>query len=183
MHGVKTLSTALNLPDDVLALKAHIGELELALAERAATIASLREQECVSLAQRFMPSSERVLDAQLGFFNEAESLDDGDDEEHAPSAGDASQSDTVTVPVHERRRGKRAPLPANLPRVDVVHALSEEERRCPHGGTELEVFDEQVGEQIDIVPAKIQVLHHRRLKYRCPCCRKHWVTAPKGCFG
>ena len=178
MRSMKTLSTPLDLPDDVQALKAHIGELELALAERDATIESLHEQVRMSLTRRFTPSSERVLDAQLGLFNEAESLDDGGDEEPAPCAGDASQSDTVVVPAHERRRGKRAPLPANLPRVDVVHALSDEERHCPHDGTELEVFDEQTCEQLDIVPAKIQVLHHRRLKYRCPCCRKHLVTAP-----
>jgi transposase len=168
--------SALDLPDDVASLKAHISELELALAERDATIESLHAQVRMSLARRFGGSRERTSQAQLGLLNEAEALDasaepvNGSDE---PPAGEA-----ITVPAHQRRRGKRAPLPANLPRVDVVHTLGDDERRCPHDGTEIEVFDEQTSEQLDIVPAKIQVLHQRRLKYRCACCREHLVTAP-----
>lgn len=37
---------------------------------------------------------------------------------------------------------------------------------------------EERSEQLDIVPAKICGVHHRRLKYACPCCRQHVVTAP-----
>jgi transposase len=32
---------------------------------------------------------------------------------------------------------------------------------------------------LDIEPAKIKVLRHRRKKYACPCCEKHMVTAAK----
>ena len=34
-------------------------------------------------------------------------------------------------------------------------------------------------EQLDIIPAQIKVLLHRRLKYACPCCEQHVVTASK----
>ena len=42
----------------------------------------------------------------------------------------------------------------------------------------LEVTGEETSEHLDIVPAKSCVLHHRRLKYACPCCRQRVVTAP-----
>ncbi|WYH52411.1 IS66 family transposase [Teredinibacter turnerae] len=34
-------------------------------------------------------------------------------------------------------------------------------------------------EQLDIVPATINVIRHKRLKYACPCCEGHIVTAKK----
>ena len=84
-----------------------------------------------------------------------------------------------------RRRPRRrwrcpasAPLPAHLPRIEVVHELPEAERVCPHDGTVLERFSEETSEQLDIVPAKIQVLRHIRAKYRCAGCGEHVVTAP-----
>ena len=42
----------------------------------------------------------------------------------------------------------------------------------------LERFDETRFEQLDIIPATVQVLCHIRGKYRCPCCTGHLVTAP-----
>ena len=35
-----------------------------------------------------------------------------------------------------------------------------------------------MSEQLDIVPATVRVLRHRRGKYRCPHCEGHLVTAP-----
>jgi transposase len=69
-------------------------------------------------------------------------------------------------------------LPAELPRVDVEHPLADEDRVCPHHGVALERFDEVVSEQLDIIPATVQVLRHIRGKYRCPCCEGHIRTAP-----
>jgi transposase len=115
-----------------------------------------------------------VAEGQLGLFNEAEAL-----AEEAWEADTAAEApDTVEVPAHTRRRGKRAPLPEHLPRVDIVHELPEAERVCPHDGGVLERFAEELTEQLDIIPAKVQVLRHRRAKYRCACCGEHLVTAP-----
>lgn len=170
--------TTLELPEDVEALKALVrtmaAEHARTLAARDATIESLTARVRELLARRFGPSSERVAEGQLGLFNEAEAV--------AQEAGEADTADeapdTVEVPAHTRRRGKRAPLPEHLPRVDVVHELPEAERVCPHDGGVLEPFAEEVSEQLDIVPAKVQVLRHRRAKYRCACCGEHLVTAP-----
>ena len=165
------------LPDDIATLKAHIAQLgaELAtrdavLAARDATIAVLHDQIRLLLGQRFGSSSERVAEGQLGLFNEAEEL-----------AGEETAADAngVEVAGHlQRRRGKRAPLPADLPRIDVVHELPENERVCPNDGARLEHFGEETSEQLDVEPVRFRVLRHRRMKYRCPCCSTHLRTAP-----
>lgn len=142
------------------------------MSARDAEIERLREQVRLLLAQRFGPKAERVATAespQLGLFNEAEA--------------EAGEVEDLAAPVtavagHARRRGHRRPLPAHLPREDVVHDVAEADKVCPHDGTRLEVMGEETSEQLDIVPAQVRVLQHRRLKYACPCCRQHVVTAP-----
>ena len=51
----------------------------------------------------------------------------------------------------------------------MVHDLPESERRCDHDGRLLTEIDEVVSEQLDIIPAKIQVIRHIRKKYACTC--------------
>ena len=152
-------------------LAAH--EQKLAAQQR--ELSTVHEQLRLLLAQRFGASSERVSEAQLGLFNEAEQeaehAHDGDDDE-------TMSPDTIEVPAHERARPKRQPLPKDLPRVDVVHDLDASDKVCPHDGTALKCIGSEDTEQFDIVPAKVQVLRHQRLKYVCPCCDKHIVTAP-----
>ena len=165
------------LPDDVEALKAIVAQVvaekEAAIASRDATITALQEQVQLLLARRFAASSERVADGQLGLFNEAEELD----ADTAPQAGEDKDAPVAVVGHSRRRRGKRAPIPEHLPRVEVLHELPEDERVCPHDGAVVEAFGEETSEQLDVVPAKIQVLRHRRVKYRCPCCEGRLLTA------
>ena len=157
-----------NLPDDIDVLKAMVHQRDV-------KIASLSEQLNLMMAQRFGASSERVSEAQLGLFNEAEQ-----EAERANDSDDdgALSPDTIEVPAHERARPKRQPLPKDLPRVAVVHDLDASDKVCPHDGTALKCIGSEDTEQFDIVPAKVQVLCHQRLKYVCPCCDKHIVTAP-----
>ena len=77
--------------------------------------------------------------------------------------------DSVDVPAHARKKRGRKPLPAALPRVEVVHELPQAERCCPHDGQALKVIGEETSEQLDIVPAKIQVIRHVRKRYACDC--------------
>ncbi|WP_031322369.1 IS66 family transposase zinc-finger binding domain-containing protein, partial [Pseudomonas putida] len=84
---------------------------------------------------------------QLAMFDEAENdpllavVDDADEE--------------VVVPV--KRRGKRKPLAANLPRIEVIHELPEHELTCTCGCRK-HVIGEETSEQLDIVPMQIRVL-------------------------
>ena len=162
--------------EDLAALHAQVRRYESELAERDAVIAErdamieqLQEQVRLLLARRFAPSSEKMSDGQLGLFNEAEASAEEEESESAPD---------TEVAAYRRGRPKRAPLPAYLPRVDIVHRLAESERTCPHHAVELERFGEVVSEQLDIIPAKVRVLRHIRAKYRCPRCEGHLRTAP-----
>jgi transposase len=74
----------------------------------------------------------------------------------------------IEVPAHTRKRGRRS-LPEDLPRVEVVHDLADDEKVCGCG-SELSRIGEEVSEQLDIVPAKIQVIRNIRPKYACRQC-------------
>lgn len=130
-------------------------------------IIGLQEKLRLLIHKRFGVSSEAHAD-QLRLFDEAEQaiIDEA-----------ADDSGTITVSTHARaKRGRRA-LPKDLPRVEVIHDLPEDQKRCPHDGAELTCIGEETSEQLDIVPATIRVLKHVRKKYACPCCEQHLVTA------
>ncbi len=94
----------------------------------------------------------------MGLFNEAEELVIEEESEN---------SKTTTVKSHERKLRPRVSIPAELPREEVIHDLPDSEKVCPKDGTTLEVIGSDDHEQLDIIPAQIKVLVHRRLKYAC----------------
>ena len=158
---------ALNqLPDDIDALKSLVAE-QVARNEQLTTenqryktqVLTLQEQLNLALAKRYAASSEKISPDQVCMFNEAEAA-----VESAPDA-----DDEIIVPAHTRKKRGRKPLPDNLPRVDVVHEIPESERHCDHDGQLLAEIGEVISEQLDIIPAKIQVIRHIRKKYACNC--------------
>jgi len=157
-----------SLEDLVAAQAARIAELEQQNAHQSSRIVTLQEQLNLALARRFAARSEKLSPDQIRLFDEAESeaLANGETE---AGAEDADQDDDIDVPAHRRRRGTRKPLPESLPRVEIRHELPEDERCCPHDGRPLQAMGEVVSEQLDIVPATIQVLRHVRVQYACDC--------------
>ena len=155
------------LPNDIEALKAVIALRDEALSERDATIERLtrhaehlQEQLNLAIARRYSARSEKGPSPQMGLFDEAEV-------EACREALEAEEPPAVesVVAGHIRKaRGYRKPLPAALPRVDILHELPEEARLGPDGQP-MRVIGEEVTEQLDIVPATIRVLRHVRLKY------------------
>jgi transposase len=95
--------------------------------------------------------------SQLNLFNEVETLEEKE------------KQASLTIPEHTRKKPKRKPLPADLPRVDVIHDIDEAEKVCACG-VELSRIGEEVCEKLDIIPAKIQVIRHIRPKYACKNC-------------
>lgn len=89
------------------------------------------------------------------------------------SSDDTGQHKTAGRPA----RGKRGPLSAALPRVEIVHEVPEAERTCPCGTPMVEI-GQDVSEQLDIVPMKVRVLRHIRKRYGCPGGAHAPVTAP-----
>jgi transposase len=122
--------------------------------------------------QLFGRSSEKrpapVPAHQSWLFNEAEAV-----------AAPAEEVAQITIPAHRRKAAGRKPIADDLPRVDVIHDLPEAEKICPKDGTPLECIGDEESQQIDFIPARVQVLRHIRLKYACPCCKSHIRLAEK----
>ena len=79
------------------------------------------------------------------------------------------EGEAIEVPAHQRRKSGRKPLPEELPRVEVMHDIAAADKVCGCG-RELSRIGEEVSEQLDIIPAKIQVIRHIRPKYACRNC-------------
>ncbi len=117
--------------------------------------------DLVALLRRkqFGKSSEQVSAEQLGMFDEVEA------EALNPEPED---EETITVPAHERKRGKRLKLPENLPRIEVI--LDIDVKTCPEDGKELKCIGEEISEKLEIIPAKVRVIKTIRKKYACSVC-------------
>jgi transposase len=112
----------------------------------------------------FGRSAERLPEEdrrQLWLFNEAEVI----------AAKEPLQQEPERVPVraHTRIKPGRKPLPADLPRVEMVHDIPEEEKICGCG-QELTRIGEEVCEKLEIIPAQVRVRRHVRPKYACKAC-------------
>jgi hypothetical protein len=132
----------------------------------AARIALLEEENRWLKAQLFGRSSEKTAREQINpdqarLFNEIEAL--------AESA--TLEPEKVTVPAYERTKRGRKKLSAALPRVEIIHDLSEADKLCPVDGTALERIGEETCEQLEIVPARIRVLRHIRYMDASPMAR------------
>jgi transposase len=75
----------------------------------------------------------------------------------------------VEVPAHQRQGSGRKPLPAELPRVEVLHDLPESEKTCACGA-ELSKIGEESSEQLEFLPPRLRVIVNRRPKYACRSC-------------
>jgi len=128
-------------------------------------VLSLQEQLNLAIARRYAASSEKISPDQVRLFDEAEY-------EYLLAGStikEDNSDDDLTIPAHTRKKSGRKPLPEALPRVDVIHDLPESERLCPHDGNVLTEMNEVISEQLDIIPAKIQVIRHIRKQYACSC--------------
>ncbi|MCP3922336.1 MAG: IS66 family transposase [Desulfobacterales bacterium] len=79
------------------------------------------------------------------------------------------EPEETIVASHSRKKKGRKPLPANLPRKEVIHDLSDEEKQCQCGKTK-SCIGQETSEQLDYIPAKVQVIRNIRYKYACKNC-------------
>jgi transposase len=124
------------LPDSAVELKAIIASL-------GDTSSQLEEENRLLRQALFAPKSEKQPPAQLCLFDMPEPL----------PAADTGDEEELVVPSHTRRKKGRRQLPADLPRIEIVHDISED-----------------ISEKLDIVPARMQVIRHVRPKYACRNC-------------
>ena len=151
------------LPDDIHELKAIILQLQQELLDTKAhydrEMGILVEQIRLLRQQMFGRKSEKMPSdfarAQKVIFDMPEPEDMEEEAEE------------IVIPAHTRKKRGRKSLPEDLPRVEIVHDIPEEEKICSCGCKKTRI-GEEVSEQLDIIPAKVRVIRHIRPKYGCP---------------
>lgn len=162
----------LSIPNDVESLQALVRQLHEALHKSQRENEQLLHRLQVLLKARFGPRADRVDPNQLALFA-TEILEQVEKPSPKPTA-QLRRSSSGKPNGHGRRR-----LPADLPREQVVHDLSEEEKRCPCCGEMRVRIGQEVSEQLDIEPAKLWVIEHIRPTYACRRCEGQVQTASK----
>lgn len=156
-----------NLPDDPATLKQLLAQMQV-------KVVHLQEENALLRQRLFGRKSEQTPEPsspQLAMFNEAESLVE-------PVTEEAVEEAEEVVTTTAKRRGKRKPLPVELPRVEVIHELPEHELNCACGCRK-QAIGEEVSEQLEIVPMQIRVIKHIRKVYGCKGCECAPVSADK----
>lgn len=188
------MKTVLELPDDPNSLLKLVGDLQRELKQLKTENVTLQHQNTLLqerihllLHKRFGANSEKYRAEQSDLFNEAEAYaEETGEAEVALEAGmvevDSAETteavdQAATTPSTSNRKPGRKALPNELPRVEIIHDLPEDLRVCAEGHA-LKKIGEEISEQLDIIPAKVQVLRHVRIKYACPCCQAEVKTAP-----
>jgi len=179
-----------HFPDDPALLKRLIAERDAQIVRRDAVIEQIRAEAAEQLeAQRlrleaekkaaidailrrfYGPRSEPFDPTQLLLFGLAVApgtpVDPNSDEASAIEAESGQKLATrrINHPKHGRRK-----LPDHLPRREIIHDLTEQEKKCPCCGDERACIGSETSEQLEYIPAKFEVLRHVRHKYACKTC-------------
>ena len=131
----------------------------------------LEEQIILFNHGKFGKSSEKCPQ-QAGLFDETEQ--EADDE--APLMAELVEEESQAKPATKAKSGRK-PLPQFLPRIRIEHDLTDAEKTC-ECGCQKTCIGEDTSEQLDIIPAVIQVLVHARKKYACKQCENGVQIAP-----
>ncbi|MGJ7462813.1 IS66 family transposase [Halomonas sp. MA07-2] len=178
-----SLDTVSRLQRQVQSQQEEIAQLHRLMAKKEAeweaAKAELFEQFRLATERQFGPSTEKYRVGQGDLLiNEAEvAVDEESAEEEADSTTDETAAEPHQ-PAKRRTRGGRVALPPELPRVEVIHELPEATRHCDDDGTELKVIGQEVSEELHVVPARVEVIRHVRVKYACPACEEGVQIAP-----
>jgi transposase len=156
-----------DLPDDVGALRRLIAaERQELAAAKAGLVAKALEVEKLRIElarlrrQQYGRSSE-TMDRKI------EQLELALEEIEAEASALPDAPTPEVSAAAKTKRGGRQPLPAHLPRREVVHASSD---ACAHCGGALRKVGEDVTEILDYVPGRFEVIRHVRPAFSCRSC-------------
>ena len=131
-------------------------------------ISNLTEMMMLLRKEKFGSSSEKTpkqLDGQISLFNEAE----------------IETNETATEPVKKEVHGytrrnpktKREELIKDLPVREVLCESAPEDLECPRCNSRLKpIGKETVREELEYIPAKLQIVRYVRMAYECPSCKR-----------
>jgi transposase len=166
------------LPDDPIVLKRVLVEREALIArikeEAAEQLETQRERleaehkavVAALLRRLYGPRSERFDPRQLFLFGQLVDRLPLDSKSIEEEAGEA----LTTRRVKKRHDHGRSPLPDHLPRIEILHDLTEAEKLCPCCGEVRGRIGQEESEQLEYHPASLKVLVHVRPKYGCRRC-------------
>lgn len=144
-------------------------------ADLISVIAKLVSENAYLKAMLFSTGRERTAKDPVGMtlmFNESELATDQAEASKSsqPHELEADSGKENPAKSADRKRGKRKPLPANLPRVRQEIDLPEADKTCNIHNTPLVKIGEDLVEKLEIIPAQIYVRQLVTLTYKCPCC-------------
>lgn len=159
------MKTAKKLQFENKQLQAELQKKDSQIEKQSLYIANLEAALIDLKKHRFGVRSEKNDPNQSQLFNEAEVI--GDKQKKLPK------------PNKKKKTGTRKPLPKNLPSIETIHDLPEDQKFCLKDGTALKYIGSVKTQELKFIPAKQLVVNHIQYKYACPCCHKHVVLAKK----
>ena len=128
------------------------------------------------LKHRFGRRSEKISSEQLRLFLDelAEAVPEALPEQPVLASQTAPAAPAVRL---QPRKGRR-PLPADLPREEVVLEPAAEEKVCTGCGQAKTLMGHERSEVLEFIPAHFKVLVHARAKYVCRACEEGVSIAP-----
>jgi transposase len=152
---------------DIAQREAQLEQIKREAAERIEALVQQHKAEMAAILRRFYgPKGEKFDPRQLLIFGLAVAEQIPVDEK-VVEAETGEKPGTRRVNHHKHGRGA---LPAHLPRVEIPHDLSDEQKPCPCCREMRLCIGSEVSEQLEFVSASFQVLKHVRYKYACKAC-------------
>jgi transposase len=150
-------------------LSAQRQELDAQMQAERERLEAEKQAAIVAILRRYYsPRNERFDPSQLllfGFHIEQQPLDE------AAIAEEAGE-ELVTRRIKKRHKHGRNPLPDHLPRIEIEHDLTDEQKKCPCCGELRCRIGQEINEQLEYFPANLKVFKHIRHKYACRRCEQ-----------
>ena len=146
---------------------AYIEHLENTIKDLQSQVNNLTEMVMLLRKEKFGPSSEKTpkqVDGQLSLFNEAEV--------EADASVPEPISKEVKGYVRNNPKTKREEIIKDLPVREILCETAKEEQYCGHCNSALRpIGKEVVREELEYIPAKLQIVRYVRMSYECPRCK------------
>ena len=121
----------------------------------------LKSSELEDVKQQILPN----------LFNEAEVVLDQPNSDQPDSDNEDDDIEIKTKPKSPKKTGRKK-LSPNLPRKEIIHDLTEEQKIC-HCGCSMNKIGEEASEELEHIPSTLRVLKHIRYRYACRKCHEN----------